>query len=51
MVLELELEHKVLLYIVLGGGSVHSVAQQRQARQRKVILAQATTFNRGRHTA
>jgi hypothetical protein len=38
MILELELEDKVLLYVVLNGGNVHGVAQEGQAGQRKIIL-------------
>ena len=38
VVLELQLEDKVLVDIVLAAGGVHGVAQQRQARQREVVL-------------
>jgi len=42
VVLELELEDEVLLDVVLYGGHVHGVAQQGQARQRKVVLQHKT---------
>ena len=47
MVLELQLEHQVLVDVVVCGRTVHGVAQERERRQGEVVLERLVEVEAG----